>query len=371
MKRSNPRAILIFAAAMGALLACPDVQAGCGCDHPTPCPAPVLPGFASPGDRIQLTGEGFSTAPEGNRVIFGNGSMRMTSEAAARTPEQLFVNVPERSFSMYAVGPTAIQVNVGKSKVAQYGEDSFTSLCPPLRLEEGQGHYLFSGYRLAVDSFGVLYIPLDVSGITEATNFMVYVDGLPLEFSTDDLLIYNKDGFNLNLFTLDVEGYEKQWGDWYGAQGLDNEDPTQSDVVTYWRHDFHAYAEAHAPGGTHYAHTENEDGYLVHPDGTIHVDHGRLVVAVAGRLRNPRYPDDEARMKPLSPGAVQNVTVHVLQLQTEDPEVWTHLTPEQEKILAGSLKVGTPYYRGFQRVTGGTGWDFDLPDLRSLIRWMD
>ena len=49
---------------------------------------------------------------------------------------------------------------------------------------------------------------------------MVYVDGLPLDFTTDDLIIFNKDGFNLNLFTLDVDGYEKQWGDWYGASGF-------------------------------------------------------------------------------------------------------------------------------------------------------
>ena len=61
-------------------------------------------------------------------------------------------------------------------------------------------------------------------------------------------------------------------------------------MFTYWRHEFYTYDAAHQPGGEYYAQTENEDGYLLHKDGTVHVDHGRLVVAIAGKLRDPRDP---------------------------------------------------------------------------------
>ena len=335
MKTAAPR-ILIAVTAVSLILGTPEVWAGCGCDHPTPCPAPVMPGFASPGDRVRLTGEGFSTDENGNKVLFGESSMAMGTYATAVSPERMFVNVPERSYSMYMVGPMPILAKSGRRSYTEYGKDSFTYLNEPLKLEEGQGHYLFSGYRLAVDSFGVLYIPLDVSDVREATHFMVYVDGLPLEFSTDDMLIYNKDGFNLNLFTLDVEGYEKQWGDWYGAQGMENSNPENSDLFTYWRHDFSEYHAAHEPGGEYNPMTENEDGYLVHPDGTIHVDHDRLVVAVAGKLRDPSDPD---QMTDLTPGSVRKVKIHVFQLMTDDPDAWLHLSPEQEKALAKTVKM--------------------------------
>ena len=346
MKRQKTTILMVLTLAT-LLLASPDVWAGCGCDHPTPCPTPVMPGFSSPGDRIKLTGEDFSTEEDGNKVSFGESYMKMTTEAVARTPETLFVNVPDRSYASYMVGPMPIQVKKGYKTVAEYDKDQFTYLEKPLVLEEGQGHYIFSGFRIAVDTFGVIYIPLDVSKILASTHFMVFIEDLPLEFGTEDTLIFNKDGFNLNLFTLDVEGYEKQWGDWYGAQGISNSDPTQSDMFTYWRHDFYAYNAAHQPGGEYYTHTENEDGYLLHDNGSIHVDHDRLVVAIAGKLRDSKDPENLDKMTSLTPGNIRGVKIHVLQLQTEDPNVWEHLSPEQEAVLANNLKVATPYYPGF------------------------
>jgi len=53
----------------------------------------------------------------------------------------------------------------------------------------------------------------------------------------------------------------------------------------------------------------------------------------------------------------------VLQLRTEDPNVWENLSPEQEKILTGNLKLATPYTVGFISLgpTGTRGFDFSLP----------
>ncbi len=328
---------IVLAVLLGALLpTTPDVWAGCGCDHPVPCPAPVMPGFASPGDRIKLTGEDFMAEDDELEVVFGSGKKKMTVEAVARDDETLFVNVPSSSHSKRLVGPMPIKVKDDSSVIAKYNEDQFTYLDEPLELEEADGHYVFTKHRIAVDTFGVLYIPLDLSKIEAAMNFMVFIEGLPLEFGADDTLIFNKDGFNLNLYSLDVEGYEKQWGDWYGAQGMENSNPENSDLFTYWRHDFSEYHAAHEPGGEYNPMTENEDGYLVHPDGTIHVDHDRLVVAVAGKLRDPSDPD---QMTDLTPGSVRKVKIHVFQLMTDDPDAWLHLSPEQEKALAKTVKM--------------------------------
>ena len=373
MKRQKTT-ILMVAALTALLLTTPNVWAGCGCDHPTPCPAPVMPPFASPGDTVKLSGDDFSTEDSGNKVSFGSGFSKSVTYKKAKNTEQLVTDTPDDWSSSYTIGPMPIKVENNGSVVAEYSSDDFTYLNDPLVLDEGQGHYLFYDYTLAVDSFGVLYIPLDLTNISEATNFMVYIDDLPLEYTADNVLIYNKDGFNLNLFTLDVEGIEKQWGEWYGVQGMENQNPNGSNAMTYWRHEFHTYKAAHAPGGEYYAPTENEDGYLVHNDGTIHVDHDRLVVAVNGKLRDPNNPDDESAMTSLKPGKVARVNIHILQLQTDDPDVWDNLSAEQEQILVANRMVTTPSTSGFVPYNPSdlNGYDFSFPweELMALISGM-
>lgn len=364
---------VVVLSAMVVLVTCPSVWAGCGCDHPTPCASPVMPAFASPGDPINLTDDSFADAHTGTMVTLGAYPMQQKKGVAANGSDRIQVEVYKGDVSreQLVLGPQPISTVTDQGDKAAFEKDLFTYLSRPLVLEEGQGHYLFQGYDLAVDAFGVLLIPLDVSQILDATHFLVYVGNLPLEFNAENVLIYNKDGFNLNLFTLDVEGYAKQWGDYYGASSQDNTDPSQSDVLTYWRHDFHEYAEAHAHGGAYATHTVNEDGYLVHEDGTIHVDHDRLVVAVAGVLRDPADPDNPDKYTALSPGAVRDVDIHILQIRTDDPFVWDNLSEEQVDILTRIKKVNTPYTSGFYTVYPSTssGWDFNLPSthLRDIF----
>ncbi len=415
MKTARIITLSIVALAL-LFLASPAAWAGCGCDHPTPCPTPVMPGFASPGDTVELTGGGFTLDLGGNEIEFkkgkskeykakkrlktkingdlmkdGDTKLEEKVNVGATDEEHLRVAVPRGSHNKEKklVGPVDIKVKGGKDckekdeehlrvavprgshnkekklvgpvdhkvkggkdckeKLAEY-KDQLLFLSRPLTLEEDEGHYIFVDYPIAVDSSGVIYIPLDLSNIQDAMNFAVYIDNVPLDFGSNDVLMYNKDGFNLNLFTLDVDGYEKQWGAWYGAQALQNADPMKSDIVTYWRHDFYEYHAAHEPGGSHYAHTRNEDGHLVHADGTIHVDHDRLVVAVSGILRDVKQPENVDKMKLLEGGRIKNAEIHVLQLKTDDHAAFQHLNQEQEQALS-VYKVGTPYKSTFQTFT--------------------
>jgi len=357
MNRSRIVSLAVFLLA-ALFLSAPDLWAGCGCDSPAPCPQPVLPAFASPGDTVVLTGSGFSTGKHGNEVKFGRA---FTVKVAAQDAEHIRVEVPgsKSTAEQAAVGPMPIRVKTGKQITAEYSADLFTYLSRPLVLEEGQGHYLFLGVPLAVDSSGVLNVPIDLSGITEAMNFAVYIRNLPLDFEENDVLVYNKDGFNLNLFTLNVEGVEKQWGEWYGVKVLGTADRAASDLMTYWRHDFREYRAAHSPGGDYYPVVNG-----LHPDGTIHVDHDKLNVAISAMLRDPLDPENPDKLQPLTPGKIAWAEIHILQLQTEDPFSFEHLTPEQEEALS-VYKLATPHTSGFKSIDAQqvSQYCFELPKM--------
>jgi len=122
---------------------------------------------------------------------------------------------------------------------------------------------------------------------------------------------------------MDIDGVEKQWGDWYPPKALDGLKGGDSNIFTYWRHDFVEYNKAHSHGGELSPVTEAEkDLTLLHPDGTVHVDHDQLNVVVAGTVRG----------KPVPAGS-QTVTVHILQLQTENPDVFETLSKQEWKEL--------------------------------------
>ena len=71
-----------------------------------------------------------------------------------------------------------------------------------------------------------------------------------------------------------------------------------SSIFTYWRHEFHSYSLAHAPGGSHEV---SADGF--HPDGTLHVDHDSLIIAIQGLVLDDKHPDDPSKAKALVPGS--------------------------------------------------------------------
>ena len=70
---------------------------------------------------------------------------------------------------------------------------------------------------------------------------------------------------------------------------------------------------AHLPGGTH---KPDANGY--HPDGTLHINHGHLVLAISGLKRSANNPDDPASIHPLLPGRVF-IDVHVKSVASPTP----------------------------------------------------
>ena len=188
-------------------------------------------------------------------------------------------------------------------------------------------------YKAAVTTDGTIMLALNVSQMRDAMQFAFAFRDLSLAFNHDQVSIFNADGVDLTLFTLNVDTTQHQWGDYYGwtvegdsgipseiYEGLseDSDDLTRtSDLFTYWRHEFHTYAAAHAPGGTHEV---GANGY--HPDMTLHIDHDYLIIAIQGVERDAMNPGDLSLARPLEPG-MREVELGWISLRSDDPiDLW-------------------------------------------------
>ncbi len=311
---------ILFAAAL-ALLPATAAQAGCGCDHPPPDWTVVMPPFGSPNKVITIFAEGGEfVVGESYAVEFGN----KTTNAVATMKDRLEVAVPRGT----TPGPVTLRVS-GAGYDHAYPDSAFTALSNPRRIKERDGVFAARSYKAAVTTDGTLLLPVDVSKVLDGMQFAFALRDLALSYGQEDVVIYNADGVDLTLFTLDVDSSQKQWGEYHGwtvegDAGLDNEvyegmagesdDISRaSDVFTYWRHEFHTYKHAHQPGGSHEVSAE---GY--HPDGTLHIDHSNLIIAIRGLERDADQPGNLSLARPLAPGK-RNVKLGWLSIRSDKP----------------------------------------------------
>lgn len=337
--------LALSTAALLTLLAAPPLSptatAGCGCDHPPPAFAPIMPPFASGGTVVTLNASGFLFELGSTyEVDFGSGDPALVTAN----------DVDEVSFAMpQAVlpGPIAVEVT-GPGVDYQYGEASFTALPAAVPMPSGDGVAIVVGYQAAVSADGTLLLPFDVDHILEPTQFAFVLGSLRLDFTGEDVVFWNQDGVDLTLFTLDVaDPTQRQWGSYYGwdvNQDAGIAGPVYnrrrrgsmgllafSDLLTYWRHEFHAYKTAHEPGGTHEV---NEHGYH-EADGTRHIDHGNLVLALSGLERTDFW--DPTVVEPLSPGS-RVVELFVATMASQNPiEPGEIHTLVRQAVLTGNV----------------------------------
>jgi len=221
-------------------------------------------------------------------------------------------------------GPVGIRVwrtNGLLAKVVfdlQYGKDLFTVLPAYARVPAKAGVYDSLLNTAAVSADGTVLVPIDLTDVLDATQFAFEFDRLALAYGASDVVFYNKDGVDLTLFTLAVsDPTQRQWGSYYGWEVEDDTGMSgvffepkvlrsldllelvggSSDMLTYWRHEFHTYRTAHMQGGTHQV-----DANGFHPDGTFHIDHDHIVLAIHGMVRNLLAPNDLSLARPPAPG---------------------------------------------------------------------
>ncbi len=296
---------LVFATSFAAIA---PARAGCGCDHPAPPWTLISPSFASPGSNIRVHADGADFQVGASyRVEFGTAAL---VDVVAGDAGYLSVKVPAALGS--APGPKSIKVS-GNGYLRTYGDALFTALPPAPRLPPGGGEFGISRHESAVAADGTLLLPLDVTDIRDAMQLSFIAVDRPLAFGVEDVVIYNADGVDLTLFTMSADdATERQWGSYFGWRVEGDKDlhgdvfehkvnrlksDRSSDVLSYWRHEFHSYTAAHDAGGSHAVDTDGR-----HPDGSLHIDHHRLVLAINALQR--RNADDTEGV-PLAPGAAK------------------------------------------------------------------
>jgi hypothetical protein len=240
-------------------------------------------------------------------------------------------------------GPKAIsvysrpceQVRGDTSPVATYPDSEFTMLAAPIPVVEREGTMRYGKVDAAVSTDGTLLVPFDLTNVVKPMQFFVVLRGLPLRFGVDDVVYYNRDQYNLKLFERVVNGPEDfQWGPYYGTTVTRNAKAERdSSVIGYWRHEFDSYRMAHLPNGTH---AVGANG--LHPDGTPHIDHNHVVLAINGQLVDPDKPDDRTAWRRLAPGRIA-LDVEVYQLASPAPVELTRLSADQQQLLNNQYAV--------------------------------
>lgn len=350
--------ILALSAAAFLLAPVGQALAGCGCDHPPPGYAPVMPAFGSPGKHIRVN------APSGSEFLVGAPYLVRIGGAdvavAAESTSHLKLQVPADA----QPGPTEVEI-VGPDTTLKYEKADFTVLSAAPVVPEQNGLFVVQDFEASVSEDGTLLVPFNLTEVAAETQFLVVLRGLPLSFEQDEVVFHNADGVDLTLFTLAVDdATERQWGSYHGWDVEQDRGFTRtvfrrkimkallgdlSDKLTYWRHEFHTYKSAHQAGGTHEV---DETGYHKN-DGTLHIDHDHLVLTVSGKLRG-NEGTDRSTWQDLSPGS-ETVDVFVLTLQSPVP-----LEPE---MMAGQL-TGSMLVNAFSdmNLEGWGSYDRDHDD---------
>ena len=313
------------------------VWAGCGCDKLPPALAEVRPNVTYAGAQVALFHPELQTG-QSYTVTFRSGTTEqsidvhttaMTTRDLAdgiRKP-QLVVAVPD-----LPLGPTALHVRpVGQPIDLMSLEDSAFTVAPkPLMLLEDVGQVSFSNYQAAVGRDGTVYFSLDVSNIHHPRTFQGQALGYPLHFTGEDVVFVNTQGFLMQLLDPDI-------------RGLFTLDPATGDAAStglrYARHEFNSFAFLHADKQVHEIDPQNPDWHI---DGSPHIDHDHLIMAVSGLLSDGSVP---------TPGATPPFTLML------------HIATFFQHGLFGNLSVGLSDQAGtdsYNSQTGQTGAEGDV-----------
>jgi len=268
---------LMMLSLLSVLAALPttSADAGCGCAKPPPPASLVRPSFASPGDVVTFfppdNRSGEYEVRVGDNMIKRNAVWKRDL-SDGQYKWQVVVTVPR-----LPVGPTAIEVK-GPGRSFKIASADFTMMQAPIALQQGDGETVAKCYSAAVTADHVVLIPLDITAITDHMIFNGLGENYPLLFSASDVMIYNTQGFLMQLLTTPNA---------VGIYAIEDPGNPDSMELTYDRHEFNTYREQHSHTGG-YGLDPSDSAW--HTDGTYHVDHNRLVLAIKGTVENQGLP---------------------------------------------------------------------------------
>lgn len=270
---------LVLAAGVGLLLAAP-AWAGCGCDKPAPPRASVRPFVASAEQTVTLfnadleEGATYDVAfesPAGSTQWTRGQARREKDVADGAMREHLRIALP----TALPLGPCAVSVWRDGTQRFAVPADDFTVAAAPIALRE-TADTVRRDYRAAVGADGTVYIPVDVSAVSRATRFSGNALGMPLQFEARNVAMYNGQGYLMQLLDASAPRlFDLQGGDF-----------DRSTALSYWRHEFATYKTEEAAA----AHARHDDAGEWHADGSRHVDHDHIIVAVRGAFADGSTP---------------------------------------------------------------------------------
>ncbi len=284
---TSARTLALLGALLSLSAAAPQpARGGCGCDKPPPPPAQVRPGIAYAGAPVTLFSPAFqvgvaytvtfTSGITGDATSVSATVVSLRDLADGQYKPQLVVPLPAMP-----LGPASISATRGnrnKPDVA-IGDSAFTVAPTPVALPAQYGSWHYPNFQAAVGRDGVAYIALDATAIYLPMVFEARAAGYPLRFGAEDVLFRNIQGFLMQML---MQGAPDATQPVPGMFVFPAANPdTDSDTLHYSRHEFTTYFLQHMERQPHAV--DPNDGNW-HLDGSRHVDHNHLILAIVGSV---------------------------------------------------------------------------------------
>jgi hypothetical protein len=270
-------------------------HAGCGCDKPPPPPAQIRPNVTYAGMTVTLFAPSLQEgAAYDVRFTAGTATDAATGMPVSATVQgvvksardladgvvkpQLVVPLPNLPLGPASVVATPVNGNTAAISVSDM---QFTVAPTPLAVPTDADEYHFPGYQAAVGRDGVVYISLALNGVYEPLVFEAQARGLAFRFGARDVVFFNAQGFIMQKL---VEGSEPVPGMFVFPASNPAAD---SDLLHYSRHEFNTYFLQHQERQPHSVDPNDPNWHL---DGTPHIDHDHLILALLGKMNDGSYP---------------------------------------------------------------------------------
>jgi len=261
-----------------AFLATPPVWAGCGCDKPAPPRATIRPFVAGAGQTVTLFNPALQAGTTYDVAFESAGAAPQWARARADIQKDIADGVAREHLRVFVpelpLGPCAVHVWRDGARQFDVAADEFTVAAQPIALHDG-AETTSREYRAAVGADGTVYIPVDMGAVSAATRFTGTAQGLPLQYQAQNVAMYNDQGYLMQL--LDPKSPR--------LFDLTSGDLDESTTLSYWRHEFQTYKQEE----TMPRHAHDATGEW-HADGTRHVDHDHIIVALRGAFADGTTP---------------------------------------------------------------------------------
>jgi hypothetical protein len=266
-------------------------EAGCGCEKPPPPQAQVRPSVTYAGAPVVLYCPALQVG-QSYTVTFTSGitgaSAKATTKAVSRRDladgqpkPQLVLALPS-----LPLGPAAIAVrNSAGVSVLSIADSAFTVAPQPVAVPTSYGAWKYPQSRAAVGRDGVVYLALDLSGIKAPMTLDAWTAGYALRYTAADVVFRNTQGFLMQLLVDAKSGQAEPMPGMFVVPAKDAK--ANSDTLRYSRHEFTTYFIQHAE---HEPHDLDKSDRNWHADGTPHIDHDHLILAIVGRMNDGSLP---------------------------------------------------------------------------------